>query len=113
VAYFEGTAEPHVADYLRRNSIQPSVRVAVGTIWPKPDFYHLPVTPETMQRLAEFLERTPTGYFCSHCHVYCDGLVLLQSHDAFRDPIYISRTIGRDTVERFARALGCSFTTGW
>lgn len=114
VAYFEGTAERHVTEYLRGLSIQPSVRVAVGTLWPKPDVYHVPLTPESMESVADFLQRNPAGYFCSHCHVYRDGVVLLQSHDAFiSDPIYISRAIPRDAVDGFARALGSSYSTGW
>jgi hypothetical protein len=41
-------------------------------------------------------------------------VVLLQWHDAFiGDPIYISRSIPQDAVERFARALGSSYSTGW
>ena len=44
VAYFEGTGESHVAEYLRRLAIVPQVQVAVGTIWPRPDYYHVPVS---------------------------------------------------------------------
>lgn len=66
-----------------------------------------------MGRLTEFLERNPAGYLCSHCHVYRGSVVLLQSHDAFTDPIYVSRTVPRVAVDRFAGALGSSFTVGW
>ena len=88
IAYFEATGEPHVAEYLSGVSIPGQSRVAIGTIWPRPDSYHVPVTAQTCEAFAEFLERRPAGYVCSHCHVYRDGLVLLEWHDTFiRDPI--------------------------
>jgi hypothetical protein len=82
VAYFEDTGEAHVAEYLRRLAIAPQVQVAAGTIWPRPDCYHVPVSRESMEALAAFLDEAPTGYFCSHCHVYRNGVVLLEWHDA-------------------------------
>ena len=111
VAYFEDTAESHVARYLRSVSIPAEAQLAMGTIWPRPDCYHVPVTAETMQNLAVFLEQNPAGLFCTHCHVYRDGVVLLQWHDAFiGDPMYISRTISADAVSAFAEKLGSSWS---
>jgi hypothetical protein len=56
VAYFEGTGDSHVAKYLRRVSIRvPQVQVAVGTIWPRPDCYHVPLTAKN---LSEALQGT-------------------------------------------------------
>jgi hypothetical protein len=108
--YFEGTGESHVAEYLREVSIAAPVEVAKGTIWPRPDCYHVPLTAGSMEALARFLEEQPAGYFCSHCHVYRDRTVLLQWHDAFADdPFLISRRIPRSVVAIFADALGCSY----
>ena len=114
IAYFEDTAESHVKEYLLRVSVPAPAKVAVGTIWPRPDCYHVPVTVETMEAMARFLEQNPAGFFCTHCHVYLDGQVLLEWNDAFiRDPLYISHTISREAVERFAQAVGRSYTAGW
>jgi|SoiMethySBSTD1v2_1073268.scaffolds.fasta_scaffold00503_39 hypothetical protein len=113
IAYFEDTAEPHVRRYLQSVSVAAQARVAVGTIWPRPDCYHVPVTTEAMAALASFLDKNPAGYFCAHCHVYRDGLVLLEWHDAFiNEPMYLSRTVSEEAVVRFAHTLGCSFSTG-
>ena len=110
IAYFEGPRESHVAEYLRQMSVPPKVHVAVGTIWPRPDCYHVPLTISSMEALAAFLTKRPAGYFCSHFHVYCDGSVLLQWHDAFGDdPLYISKAIPADRLDTFARALGSSY----
>jgi hypothetical protein len=114
VAYFEDTAESHVASYLASVSVPAQARMAMGTIWPRPDCYHVPLTAETMQSLAAFLEKNPTGFFCTHCHVYRDAVVLLQWHDAFINiPMYLSRTISEDAVARFAQTLGSSVSTGY
>jgi hypothetical protein len=114
VAYFEGTGESHVAEYLRQLAIVPQVQVAVGTIWPRPDYYHVPVSRESMEALAAFLDEAPTGYFCTHCHVYRNGVVLLEWHDAFMDdPMYLSRVIGEDVVREFANCVGSTVSSGW
>jgi hypothetical protein len=107
VAYFEGTGEPHVAEYLRAVSVLPRLHVAVGTIWPRPDCYHVPITVQSMEALAAFLDARPAGYFCSHCHVYVGQSMVLEWHDAFAtDPMCVSRQIGIETVSTFAAALG-------
>ena len=113
VAYFEDTAESHVAEYLRQVAVTPQSQVAVGTIWPRPDTYHVPVTQESMDRLAAFLEASPAGFFCAHCHVYRNGVVLLEWHDAFsKHPMYVSRAIGEDAVREFASRIGSTVSTG-
>lgn len=113
IVYFEDTGEAHVRQYLESIAIAPQTRVAVGTIWPRPDCHHVPLTAGTMEALADFLDRNPAGFVCAHCHVYRGDTVLLQWHDAFGDPMYVSRTIDRESVERFAETLGCSVSDGW
>jgi hypothetical protein len=112
ILYLEDTAETHVAEYLQGVSGPGQARVAVGTIWPRPDCYHVPLTSATAEAFARFLEQHPAGFVCAHCHVYHDGLVVLEWHDAFMsDPMYVSRTIGRGKVAEFAARLGSSFGT--
>ncbi|HEV2668562.1 MAG TPA: hypothetical protein VG324_26840 [Blastocatellia bacterium] len=108
--YFEGTGESHVAEYLDRVSIPPQAQVAVGTIWPRPDCYHVPLIAATTEAFAQFLEQRPAGYVCTHCHVYRNGSVLLEWHDAFiSDPMYLSREVSPEKVAEFAARLGSSF----
>jgi hypothetical protein len=62
-----------------------------------------------MAEMAFFLEQRPAGYFCDHCHVYRGRTVLLEWYDGFRDnPIYVSRTVDREVVMRFAQAIRSS-----
>jgi hypothetical protein len=105
-AYFEGTGESHVAEYLRAISVPAPVRVSLGTIWPRPDWYHVPIDARTMKSLASFLEKRPTGHFCTHCHVHDGASILLEWHDAFgTDPMFVSRKVGEENVSSFAAAL--------
>jgi hypothetical protein len=113
IAYFEGTGESHVANYLAHVSLPAAqIQVAIGTIWPRPDYYHVPVSQESMEALAAFLDKEPAGYFCTHCHVYRDGAILVEWHDAFMDdPMYVSRAISEDFVREFANRLGSTLSS--
>jgi hypothetical protein len=114
IVYFEDTGEAHVKEYLQRVGVQTPVRIALGTIWPRPDSHHVALTADAMEEFAAFLERHPAGYLCSHCHVHREGAILLEWHDAFEtDPIYVSRTVPEDTVSQFATALRSSYASGW
>jgi len=67
-----------------------------------------------MEAVAAFLEREPAGYFCTHCHVYHNGAVLLEWHDAFiDDPMYVSRAVSEDVVRDFANRLDSTVSAGW
>ena len=114
IVYFEGTGESHVSEYLRQVSVPVPVHIAMSTIWPRPDTYHVPLTANAMEEFATFLERQPAGYLCGHCHVHREGSILLEWHDAFAsDPMYLSRTISEDIVRQFANALGSPYASGW
>ena len=114
VLYLEGVPEAHVAQYLAEVSIPAAAKVAMGTIWPRPNVFHLSLTAEVIEALTAFLEVHPAGYFCTHCHVYSDGRMLLQWHDAFgSDPMYISRVLEGDHVRDFAAKLGSTVNSGW
>ena len=109
-AYFEGTGEPHVAEYLRSISVPPPVKVALGTIWPRPDCHHVPISMPTMESLAGFLDERPAGFVCAHCHVHDGVSVLLEWHDAFTNgAMLVSRKIEEDRVSSFAAALATSY----
>jgi hypothetical protein len=113
VVYFEDTAEAHAAEFLQSQSIPAPIRLAVGTIWPRPDCYHVPLTTETMEAMSAFLEAHPAGFVCAHCHVYRDRTVLLEWYDAFMSvPLRVSRTLPIEVVEAFARSLGSSVRPG-
>jgi hypothetical protein len=107
VAYFEGTSDPRVAAFLGRFATEPTARVVVAPSWPRPDFYHLPITTDLMEALARFLEESEIGFFCRHALAYRDGTVLLQWREAFTDaPLQLSRALPDHAVRSFAAAIG-------
>jgi hypothetical protein len=109
VAYFEGTRDPRVAAFLGRLAVESNVQVVSEAVWPRPDAYHLPISTDLMGALARFVEETQPAFFCTHTHVYCNGVVLLQWHDAFgKAHMQVSRALAEETVRAFAAALGVS-----
>jgi hypothetical protein len=111
VVYFEDTGEKHVTSVLQRLSVSPAVRVARGTFFPRPDYYHVPLTTKHIEEIAIYLDNHPSGYFCTHCCVYCDRRILLAWYDAFLDdPMYVSRTIDESKVSRFASVIRSTYS---
>jgi hypothetical protein len=106
--YFEGTSEEHVRSELARLQVAAHANITKGTIWPRPDVYHLPLTVDVVEALAAYLAAHPVGHFCSHCHVYREQELLLQWYDAFSDPIYLADSIEPAQALAFAKAFGSS-----
>jgi len=110
VVYFEDIGEKHVTRVLQRLSVSAPVRVARGTMFPRPDYYHVALTTDNMEEIATYLDNHPTGHFCTHCCVYRDRKILLAWYDAFLDdPMYISWTIDESEVNRFASVIRSTY----
>lgn len=93
-------------------SIASPLKVAFGTIWPKPDFYHLPLQSELLEEAADLVDRRGISLPSIHLHVHDGERVLLEWHDAFcDDPMYVATSFPRERVEEFARAIGAGEVT--
>jgi hypothetical protein len=80
--------------------------VACGTIWPKPDWFHIPLTPSLMEEAAVLVDQRGIALPSIHMHVHDGAKVILEWHDAFvDDPMYVSSEISREYVEAFADRL--------
>lgn len=105
-AYFEGTTQKHFAEWLAAHSISSPLKIAQGTIWPKPDTYHLPLSTELMEEAAALVDDGRIECPAIHFHVHDGRAVLLEWHDAFgNDPIYVGVSVPRDRIEEFARVI--------
>jgi hypothetical protein len=105
--YFEGTTERKFAPWLEAHATSPSLKVAYGTIWPRPDYYHVPLEVTLLEEAANLIEREGVAHPCIHLHVHDGNHVLLEWHDAFGDdPMYISSVVPRDRIDLFVRAIG-------
>jgi hypothetical protein len=83
--------------------------VAVGTLWPRPAYYHVPATPRTLAELALLAESHAEPELAIHFHVYRTGKVLLEWHDAFSQPLLLDGELPESKVRDFASAPGMSF----
>lgn len=101
-----------VQSFLQANKIPHTTKVQLGTIWPKPDVFHLSFNEQNMQQMAQLAESFAMPEICDHIHIYKDEEVLLEWFDAFWQPLYISKQIPESEVKDFCEKLGCEYCDG-
>jgi hypothetical protein len=105
--YFEATTDGAFASWGREHAVAAPLKIAYGTIWPRPDWFHIPLAPSLLEEAAALTDEHRIALPSIHVHVHDGTRVLLQWHDAFiKDPIYVASTISRERVESFAERLG-------
>lgn len=110
VLYFEGSSPSGaLLEFLRAQEVPERAHVAYGTIWLKPSVFHLPATPQTMRRLTEMTRSCVYPELAIHFHVYRAHSVLLESHDAFTQPMLLSGELPEQKVGTFAERLSMSY----
>lgn len=113
ILYLEGgTPSKEIKSFLEERSIPEVSHIATGTIWPRPEVFYLPATPENLSDLADISEHYAEPEVAIHLHVYKDNKVLLQWYDAFADPIFISKEISEDQLKGFCDKLSIKYETG-
>ena len=111
ILYFEGgSPRGPLLDFLNTQSIPERTHVVVGTLWPRPLCYHVPVTTENIAVLTEISERIAEPELAVHFHVYCNDEIILQWHDAFSDPMLLSGKLTAEKVQAFAEKLKMKIT---
>lgn len=106
VLYLEGSTEPHVPRLLATMPAARARQVKIGTLWPRSDTYHVAATPEALTALADLIAQHHIALPAIHTHLYDQAGMILEWHDAFTEPMRISRRVSEDTVRRFADAIG-------
>ena len=108
--YFEGGfPEGKLLDFFNAKAVPEQTHVAVGTIWPRPRYYHVPATAQNLTDLADIAESCAEPELAIHFHVYRDGRLLLEWHDAFSQAMLLSGSIPDDKVRGFSVALGMTY----
>jgi hypothetical protein len=79
---------------------------APGTLYPKPDAYHLPLRDPNLADLRSIAERYAEPEVADHLAVYRGNELLLTAYDAGKDDVYVARSLSRETLETLQRALG-------
>ena len=109
VLYFEGgSPDAEIESFMAENAIPEQVHIALGTLWPRPLVFHVPGTSPVLSRLAAIMDHHAEPELAWHFHVYRAGVVLLEWHDAFGQPMLVSGAVPdaelEDLAERFRKA---------
>ncbi len=100
-----GSPTGTLLDFLDAHQVPEQSHIAVGTLWPRPDHYHVPATRANLSELAKLTETCAGSELAVHFHVYCDARVLLEWHDAFDLPVLLSGRLPENKVRAFAETL--------
>ena len=104
--YFEDFTENVFASWAEAHAITAPLKVASGTIWPKPDWFHVPLTPSLMEEAAALIDRHRIVLPSIHVHAHDGAKIILEWHDAFiNEPMLVASDIPRERVEAFAGKL--------
>ena len=109
ILYLEGVYAEDVIAFLRHHPIAHPLKLALGTIWPRPNYFHIPITSETMAELAKLAEKHAEPEIATHIHAYHNDHILLEWHDAFSNPVRISTTFSEARVRDFCESLHCAY----
>ncbi len=111
ILYLEDSGTPpSIEEFLRDHGTTSKARIPGGTLFPKPNVFHVPMSVENLDGLASLLESTDTASIPTHVHVYDDSGLALQWYDACAgDPILIRSSVDVERVSAFCEAVG----SGW
>jgi hypothetical protein len=102
----DANPDEDVARVLQQFAIRSNMTRNRGTLWPRSELHHVPITPEVMSALAELAEVRAEHDMVDHMIAYRDDEILLEWYDAIYDPIFVSRAIGKSALSTFAQAVG-------
>ncbi|MCD4707643.1 MAG: hypothetical protein K8S62_07875 [Candidatus Sabulitectum sp.] len=107
IMYFEDVYENKVKEVLKAISTDSKTIIHSGTLWPKPDVFHVPATDENYGKIQEIAE----NHFISvHFHILRNDVKVLEWYDAFdKDPMYISTIIDEERIKEFCEKLGLEY----
>jgi len=109
VLYLEGSTEKHVPRFLDTVPAEHPRQVAIGTVFPSSDVYHVSATPHNLNALADLIDRYGIALPAIHTHLYDELGMILEWHDAFTQPMLVSSRVPEEQVRRFANDIGQSF----
>ncbi|MHC4396126.1 MAG: hypothetical protein ACYS1A_10780 [Planctomycetota bacterium] len=110
VLYLEGGTPPKKLKlYLKKRAATNTSKVEMGTIWPRPECFHMQITRANLEGLAELVESYATPQVAVHLHIYKSGKMFLEWYDAFFDPLRISREIQETVIKEFSNKLGADY----
>ena len=104
--YLEGTSfAPEVKDFLTSRPAPDVHGVAPGTLYSKPEAYHLPLKDPNLAELRSIAKRHAEPEVADHLAVYRGNELLLTAYDAGNDDVYVARSLSEETLQTLRRAL--------
>ena len=108
ILYLEGSRRslaPELLEALHANAAPQPIRVARGTLWPRPATFHILLTASNLDRIREIESRHAAPEICDHLVVYRDDEVLLTAYDAGDGAVYVAKALGEPTIKRMRSIL--------
>ena len=102
-----------VLDFLDAHKVEAAIKLPRGTLLPRSEMFHLPVTEENLRQLDSVITSSDAAGIPTHVQAYNGDSILLQWFDASAgDPIFASKKISEDALKAFCANLGCELSTG-
>lgn len=105
ILVLEGKPAADVREFLKGVQVQPDVRIARGTTWPKQEFLHVAATRENFDQLLELSLNHAEPEIGDHLVLYRNRQVLLWLHDIADGYVYGHPLLGDSNLDRIRRRL--------
>ncbi len=112
ILYLEGGGPPpkDIVKFFSEQCVPEVRHIAMGTIWPRPQVFHLPATRENLIQLAVLAEQCNRAQIAIHLHVYAGDVMLLEWHDAFfQNPMHLSKDVTEDSLKAICSELSLQY----
>ena len=107
VIALEGTSiHPEVKRTLQPYVIVPALQIRPGRGYPTPEWLHIRASDDGLRTLDELVNTSAGPEICDNLYAYENGVLLLDWHDAFDDPIHVAGTEPQQVIAAFCEALG-------
>jgi len=102
-----------VLDFLNARKVEATIKLPRGTLLPRSEMFHLPVTKENLRQLDNVVSASDAGAIPTHVQAYNGDAILLQWFDASaHDPIFVSKKIPESVLREFCAKVGSELSSG-
>jgi len=110
IIYIEGDSIiEKIREYYESKKISNFVKVEMGTIWPRPTFYHIPFNEENILKLIEFFNNYAEPEILDHLIIYKHNEVFISGYDFLDKEIWVSSLIDENKIKKFCEMLDAKY----
>ncbi len=108
IMFIEGTSiVPEAKTLLYDRSVEPQRDDLWGTVWPRPQGFHVPLTDQNVDDLRALADRLAIPEVCDHITVYDADQILLIAHDVGSE-VWLSGDLSDVARQRFHSAVNAT-----